>query len=229
MRPRVGESGLVCRSVAGIAGRKTCSPPLITWHRGADMAPEPLRHREHPVAHGQPRQDPVGEVRGHLRHASRVARGADAAALAAEGDQALVAAVTAPGSDENVGRDAAPHTGPEVVLDPGRTPPAGRVVVLGRCEERLQVVLHDGAERPRRRASRPVDGSGGPRPRLDRMPSIARSDPPPGALGGGAGHARAGAPSPNGATGDEALLPCSVPPPSPSFGDPPIRTRSPIP
>ena len=57
----------------------------VVGQEGAD----PLRQGEYPLADGQRRQDVVGEVGGHLHHAAGVAGGADAAALAGEGDGAL--------------------------------------------------------------------------------------------------------------------------------------------
>jgi hypothetical protein len=57
----------------------------VVGQEGAD----PLRQGEHPLAERQRRQDVVGQVGGHLHHAAGVAGGADAAALAGEGDEAL--------------------------------------------------------------------------------------------------------------------------------------------
>jgi hypothetical protein len=47
----------------------------------------------------------VGQVGGRIRHAPRVAGGADAPALAGEGDEEVVAAALAAGSGESVGED----------------------------------------------------------------------------------------------------------------------------
>jgi len=41
------------------------------------------------MAHGYARQDVVGQVRGGVGHAARAAGGAEAAALASEGDQVV--------------------------------------------------------------------------------------------------------------------------------------------
>jgi len=49
----------------------------------------------------------VGQVRCGLGHAPGVARGADAAALAGEGDQKIVTAVVTADSRKAVGKDAA--------------------------------------------------------------------------------------------------------------------------
>ncbi len=64
-----------------------------------------------------------------------------------------------PDPGESVGQDAAPQVRPEVPLDPGRNTPAGRVLVPGRGEEGLEVVLHDRVERGRGGTSRSVDES----------------------------------------------------------------------
>ena len=57
----------------------------VAGQEGADA----FGHGEHPLADGQWGQDVVGEVGGDLHHAAGVAGGADAAALAGEGDEAL--------------------------------------------------------------------------------------------------------------------------------------------
>jgi hypothetical protein len=67
---------------------------------------DPLRQREHPLADGHRRQDVVGVVGGHLDHAAGAAGGADAAALAGEGDKALGGAGVAAEAGEAVGQDA---------------------------------------------------------------------------------------------------------------------------
>ena len=68
---------------------------------------EPLGQGQHPLAHREMRQDVVGHVGGDLCHATAVAGGADAAALAGERDQALMAAVLTACSSKTMGQDAA--------------------------------------------------------------------------------------------------------------------------
>ena len=84
---------------------------------------------------------------GDLGHAPRVAGGADAATLATEGDEPLVAAGVTTGSSEAVSQDTATEVGSEIALDPGGDAPTRGILVLGRGKEGLQVVLDDGVER----------------------------------------------------------------------------------
>ncbi len=65
------------------------------------------RQRQHPLAHRHMRDDVFDQVRGGLRHAPRAARGAEPPALAAEGDELVVAAVGAAQAQETVRQDAA--------------------------------------------------------------------------------------------------------------------------
>ena len=64
---------------------------------------ESLRHREHPLAHRQPRDDVIGEMSGGLDHAPGVTRRAHAAPLAGEGNEEVVPALPATGPGETVG------------------------------------------------------------------------------------------------------------------------------
>jgi hypothetical protein len=68
---------------------------------------EAFGDREDPLPGGEMGQHVVREMGGELRHAARVAGGADAPALAGKGDQALVATVPTAGAGEPVGEDAA--------------------------------------------------------------------------------------------------------------------------
>ena len=65
-------------------------------------------------------QHVVGEVCGDLAHPPGVAGGADAAALAGERDQPLVAATLTTGPGEAMSQNAALEVAPEVALDPFR-------------------------------------------------------------------------------------------------------------
>ena len=100
-----------------------------------------LGEGEYPLAHGQVRQDMLGEVGGDLRHAPGVAGGAGPTALAGEGDQALMAAVVAPGAGEPVRENAAMEVGPEVPLDPGGDAVTQRVALSGPGQEGLEAML----------------------------------------------------------------------------------------
>jgi hypothetical protein len=127
-----------------------------------------LGEGQHPLANGEVGQDGIGEVGGEIGHAPGVAGGADPAALAGEGDEALVATVLAAGAGEAVGEDAATEVGEEVLLDPPGHAVAQRVGLGGPGEEGLEVVLDDGVERGGGGPARSVGGRrrgrrGGPR------------------------------------------------------------------
>jgi len=68
---------------------------------------QPFGYRQNPLAHWQAGEDMIGQVRSGLGHAAGVARGADAAAFAGEGDKVVVATVVAPDAGKAVGEDAA--------------------------------------------------------------------------------------------------------------------------
>ena len=61
------------------------------------IAQQPLGHREYPLAHRQAGEDMIAEVCRRLHHARRVARGANASALAGIGHKVVVLAVITPG------------------------------------------------------------------------------------------------------------------------------------
>jgi len=81
---------------------------------------QPFGHREDPLAHRQRREDVIDQVRRGLRHASGVARGAQPAPLAREGDQEVMAAVRTSGPGEAVGEDAALKVTTKFAFDMGR-------------------------------------------------------------------------------------------------------------
>ena len=84
-------------------------------------------------------QHAVDEVRGGVGHAAPAAGGAEAAALAREGDETLELALVAAQAKEAVGRDAAAQIGAELVLDEaGR----GLATLAGACEKGLELALH---------------------------------------------------------------------------------------
>ena len=72
-----------------------------------EMVSEPFGQGEHSLPHRSPRKDMVDQMGDGLRHAAGVARGADAAALAGEGDEEVMAAVVAAGAGEPIGQDTA--------------------------------------------------------------------------------------------------------------------------
>ncbi len=89
--------------------------------------------------------DVVHQVGGGLRHAPGPARGSKATALAAEGQQLVVAAILAAQAQEAVGQDAAFEEGVELVFDELRQPGTGALFGLG--EERRGMLLHQAVQR----------------------------------------------------------------------------------
>ena len=65
------------------------------------------RQRQYPLAHRHMGDDVIDQVGRGLRHAPHSARGAKPSALAAEGDEFVVAAVAAAQAQEAVRQDAA--------------------------------------------------------------------------------------------------------------------------
>ncbi len=96
------------------------------------------RQRQHPLPNRHMGDDVVHQMRRRLRHASGAARRAKAAPLAAEGDELVVAAVTAAQPQKAVGQDAALEEGVELVLHELRQVGAGGIFGLGK--ERGSVV-----------------------------------------------------------------------------------------
>jgi len=82
------------------------------------------------LAHWQVGEHMVAQVRCGLGHSARVARGADAAVFAGEGDQKVVAAVIAADARKAVGKDAAFEVLAERLLHVG-----GRGVVVALAVE----------------------------------------------------------------------------------------------
>ena len=99
---------------------------------------QPHDPNEHPLAHRYVGDDVVHQAGRRLRHATSAARGAKAAPLATEGDELVVAAVTAAKPQEAVGQDSALEEGVELGLGrsaadrpwrkhaPGPSPAAGQ-------------------------------------------------------------------------------------------------------
>ena len=107
--------------------------------------PQRDRQRQYPLAHRHVRDDAVDQVRCRLRHAPRTARGAKAAALAAERQQLVVAALAAAQPQETMRQDSALQEGFELVLDePGQL---GARAGLGVGDEAGRVLLHQAVQR----------------------------------------------------------------------------------
>ena len=98
------------------------------------------------------RQHAVDEVRCELGHPTPVARGAERAALAREGDEQVGRTVGAVDAAEAVREIAAREEAVQLLLDVERQAPAA-VLVLDACKERLQVFADEGVERRSRRVA----------------------------------------------------------------------------
>jgi hypothetical protein len=88
-------------------------------------APQPLRHRDHPLPHGHRRNDMIDEVGGRLGHVAAVAGRADAAAFAEEGHDESRAARHADRAGEAEADEPALEIVAELVLDVCRHGPLG--------------------------------------------------------------------------------------------------------
>lgn len=95
------------------------------------------------MTHRQGREDVIHQMRRRLRHTSGVARGAQAAPLAREGDQKVMPAVRASGPGETVGEDAAIEVTTKFAFDIGRHALPILVVFPYEREVGLQVLLDD--------------------------------------------------------------------------------------
>ncbi len=112
------------------------------------------REREHPLAQRDRGQDVVDEVRRGRAPAPPHARGAEAAALAAERDEAALVAASAPDAREAAAEKAAIEVGVELLPRVLRNADAERAVFEGGVE-RVEVVAHA----PRRAQWSPGDGA----------------------------------------------------------------------
>ena len=101
---------------------------------------QPLRERQHPLAHRQAGENMIRQLCSGLRHAPGPAPGAKATALAAESQQLVVAATLAAQAQKAVGQDAASEEGVELFLDELRQVGVGSV--FGLDEERRGMLLH---------------------------------------------------------------------------------------
>ena len=101
--------------------------------------------RQHPLAHGHARNDVIDQVGSRLRHAPGAARRAKASALAAEGNQLVVAAVAAAQAQEAVGEDPALQESVELVSHKLRQ--VGASGGHGLLEECRGVLLYQAVQR----------------------------------------------------------------------------------
>ncbi len=156
--------GMGTGSRARMSERSPNGPQEDAQHSAGDRGvvvqegSDALRHGEHPLAHGQRRQDVIDEMGGGLDHAASVTGGTHTAALATERDQKVVATTSAPCSCESMSENAAAQIGPEVALDPRGDATPHWVRLGGLCEEGLEVLLDQRVERRQGGAVSAVDG-----------------------------------------------------------------------
>ncbi len=108
-----------------------CSAPLVcedgSQEGAQDLAREPripgaaiakrIGQREHPLPDRDLGQHPIDEMGRGVGHAAAAAGGAEAAAFAREGDQAVVAAGVAVDAEEPMGEHAALEICPDLAFD----------------------------------------------------------------------------------------------------------------
>lgn len=109
-----------------------------------DAVAQVVGQAQDPLAQGSVGHDAVDEVGGQAGHALATAGGAEAAALAGEGDEAVVTAAVAVHAGEAVGEDAAVEEGAQLAAHEARKTALGSG---GGGEEGLQVLLQRAVER----------------------------------------------------------------------------------
>ena len=118
-----------------------------------------LGHRQHPLAHRQPRHDVIGEMRCGLDHAPGVAGRAHAAPLAREGDQEVVLTLLTESAGETVGEDAAFEVAAKFPLHIRGHRFGVEVPLAGEREIGLEMALDDAVERRALGATPAVDSA----------------------------------------------------------------------
>ncbi len=127
----------VSRSAAEPSEERPQEDPAYETTQGGvigEQEADPVREGEHPLAHADRGQDAIGQVRGRLGHAPAAAGGTEAAALAGEGHQGVLATARAVNAGEAVGQHAAFEEAQELALDEARKGGAGLVVAGARQE-----------------------------------------------------------------------------------------------
>jgi hypothetical protein len=104
-----------------------------------------FRHRQHALAHWQPRHDVLGQMGGGLDHAPRVAGRTHPPALTRVGYRQVVTALATAGTGKAVGENAAFEVAAKFALDVGRHRSARRTVTR-EFEPGRQVALHGAIE-----------------------------------------------------------------------------------
>src|SRR5438093_1831049 len=111
---------------------------------GEEIA-QAVRQREHPLAHGDVRQDVIDEVCGLLRHAAAAAARTKAASFARERHEALEGTALAPNAREASAERAARQELAELSLDEAGEP-AAIAAVGDLAQDGFQVLAHDAME-----------------------------------------------------------------------------------
>ena len=101
---------------------------------------ERVRKRQHPLPDRDLGQHPIDQMRRRVRHPAAAARRTEAAALAREGDQAVVTAGVAVHAEEAVREHAAAEEGAKLLLDEARS---GLLSVCGAREEAFELLAND--------------------------------------------------------------------------------------
>jgi hypothetical protein len=106
-----------CRAIVAhhLVGKETHQPVERSDVAGEEKS-EFERCRKNPLANRHGGKDALDEMRGGVAHAPRIAGGANAALLAAEGNDQLLATGLALGSQESVAQDAAAQVGAKLRL-----------------------------------------------------------------------------------------------------------------
>src|SRR5947208_13179506 len=123
---------------------------------GEEIA-QAVRQREHPLAHGDVRQDVIDEVCGLLRHAAAAAARTKAASFARERHEALEGTALAPNAREASAERAARQELAELSLDEAGEP-AAIAAVGDLAQEGFQVLADDAMEDGALRGSGPIGG-----------------------------------------------------------------------
>src|SRR2546429_1615055 len=123
---------------------------------GEEIA-QAVRKREHPLAHGNVRQDVIDEVGGLLRHAAAAAARTKAASFARERHEALEGTALAPNAREASAERAARQELAELSLDEAGEP-AAIAAVGDLAQEGFQVLADDAMEDGALRGSGPIGG-----------------------------------------------------------------------
>src|SRR5438094_9185289 len=145
---RHGAAPPVARAARSAAIEAAHGPSGDHEHRPAERVivgeeiAQAVRQREHPLAHGNVRQDVIDEVCGLLRHAAAAAARTKAASFARERHEALEGTALAPNAREASAERAARQELAELSLDEAGEP-AAIAAVGDLAQEGFQVLADD--------------------------------------------------------------------------------------